>query len=87
MQSAGPKRTAGKPRRDPQQSIHAAQLPEALLRAATVVQVTGLSSSTINRRVNAGTFPAPVRLGARCTRWKSAEVAEWCRTVGAGVQL
>lgn len=39
--------------------------------------IVGISRSEIHRRVAAKTFPAPVRLGSRCTRWNLAEVRAW----------
>ncbi|WP_397536125.1 helix-turn-helix transcriptional regulator [Roseateles sp.] len=65
------------------QPLHAVQLADALLRIATVAQATGLSSATIYRKLAAGEFPEPVRLGARCTRWKSADVRAWIQAQGA----
>lgn len=51
------------------QTIQALHIPEALLKIQTVIAVTGLSASTIRRKVAAGEFPAPVKDGTRCTRW------------------
>jgi prophage regulatory protein len=68
-----PKRRRAKP----DQPLHALQLTEALLRIRTVVSVTGLSKSTIYAKVKAGEFVEPVRLGARCTRWKASDVQAW----------
>lgn len=61
------------------QPLEAASLPDALLKIATVAAVTGLSASTIFRKLAADPpqFPEPVRLGSRCTRWKSASVRAW----------
>jgi prophage regulatory protein len=59
------------------QPIEALTLPDALLKVQTVCAATGLSSATIFRKTAAGAFPAPVRLGARCTRWKSGDVRSW----------
>jgi len=39
--------------------------------------IAGVSRSEIYRRVAAKTFPAPVRLGPRCTRWNLPEVRAW----------
>ncbi len=64
------------------QPLHALQLADALLRIATVTQATGLSSATIYRKLAAGAFPAPIRLGARCTRWKAADVRAWIQAQG-----
>jgi prophage regulatory protein len=44
-----------------------------------VSKIAGIEKSEIWRRVKAGTFPAPVRLGTRCTRWNLVEVEEWAR--------
>ncbi|HEY5780338.1 MAG TPA: AlpA family transcriptional regulator [Lysobacter sp.] len=38
---------------------------------------TGLSRSEIYRRVAAGEFPQPVKLGERASAWSSAEVDSW----------
>ena len=61
------------------QPLEAATLPDALLKIQTVAAITGLSPSTIFRKLAADPpqFPVPVRLGTRCTRWKSASVRAW----------
>lgn len=64
------------------QSLSALQLPDALLRVPTVVQATGLSPATLYRKLAAGEFPEPVRFGARCTRWKAADVRAWIQASG-----
>ncbi|WP_397534251.1 helix-turn-helix transcriptional regulator [Roseateles sp.] len=64
------------------QSLDVLQLADALLRIQTVGQATGLSGATIYRKLAAGQFPAPVRLGARCTRWKAADVRAWIQAQG-----
>jgi len=48
-----------------------------ILRLPEVKQRTGLSRSTLYMRVQAGTFPAPVSLGARAVGWIDAEVQKW----------
>lgn len=70
---------ATKPRTRPQQPLHAAQLADALLRLSTVEAITGLGRSTIYAKLKAadGSFPQPIRLGARCTRWKAGDVQAW----------
>jgi predicted DNA-binding transcriptional regulator AlpA len=66
------------------QSIDVAQLDAALLRKRTVVDITGLSPSSIDRGRKSGTFPAPVRIGNdRCLRWRSGDIAAFCRAAGA----
>ena len=65
------------------QTIQALHIPEALLKIQTVVAVTGLSESSIRRAVAAGTFPAPVKMGSRCTRWVAQSITNWLRAKGA----
>lgn len=64
------------------QPLHAVQLVDALLRIKTVTQATGLSSATVYRKLAAGKFPEPVRLGSRCTRWKAEAIRDWIRAQG-----
>jgi prophage regulatory protein len=68
-----------KPRTRAAQPLHAAQLADALLRLSTVVAITGLSKSTIYARLQAndGSFPRPIKLGARCTRFRAGDVQAW----------
>ena len=35
------------------------------------------SKSSLERRVQAGTFPPAIKLGARCTCWKLGAVRQW----------
>ena len=46
-----------------------------ILRLKQVKNCTGLSRSTIYLRIQEGTFPRPVSLGARAVGWPSTEVA------------
>jgi len=39
---------------------------------------TGLSRSEIYRRITAGDFPQPVKLGERASAWPEHEVTAWC---------
>lgn len=67
----------------PAQTIQALHIPEALLKIQTVIAVTGLSESTIRRRVAEGKFPAPIKDGTRCTRWVAGQVSNWLRAKGS----
>jgi len=49
-----------------------------LLRLPQVKARTGLSRSELYRRIAAGTFPAPVKLGERASAWPEQEVTTWC---------
>ena len=65
--------------RAPAQSLHAVQIADALLKIQTVTAVTGLSESSIRRKVVAGQFPKPIKDGTRCTRWVAGDVTNWLR--------
>ncbi len=51
--------------------------PSRMLRFVDVIECTGLSRTTIWRRVKAGTFPAPVQLGANSIGWPELAIIEW----------
>lgn len=48
-----------------------------LWRRPKVTEVTGLPVSTMYRNMEEGTFPKPVKIGARSVAWKRSEVTEW----------
>ncbi|MBL8445442.1 MAG: AlpA family transcriptional regulator [Zoogloeaceae bacterium] len=48
-----------------------------ILRRKQVETRTGLSRSTIYDRIRAGTFPAPVSLGAKAVGWLEHEIDAW----------
>lgn len=48
-----------------------------LLTYREVEQRTGLSRSTIYRRVRDGTFPPPVKTGKRAVRWRESAITAW----------
>ena len=48
-----------------------------IIRLPEVRSVTGLSRSTIYRRVAQGEFPAPVQISERAVGWREDEVMEW----------
>ena len=50
---------------------------ESLLRLPQVEAVVGLKKSKIYSLLQAGQFPAPVRLGPRSVRWKGSAVRAW----------
>ena len=59
------------------QPLHALQIADALLKIQTVTAVTGLSESSIRRKIADGRFPAPIKDGTRCTRWVAGAVSHW----------
>lgn len=54
-----------------------APAPVRLLPIAEVRQIVGLGESTIWERARVGTFPRPVKVAQRTTRWVSTEVNDW----------
>ncbi|NLV87685.1 MAG: AlpA family transcriptional regulator [Clostridiales bacterium] len=50
---------------------------ERLIRLPEVKSRTGLSSSDLYRRVDAGTFPRQIKLGVKAVAWIETEVQEW----------
>jgi prophage regulatory protein len=48
-----------------------------ILRRKQVEVRTGLSRSTIYLRIQDGTFPRPINLGARAVGWLENEIESW----------
>jgi prophage regulatory protein len=48
-----------------------------LMRLKEVIQVTGMSRSSIYCRINEGEFPPAVSLGKRSVAWVEEEVQSW----------
>jgi len=59
------------------QTIRQAPSDKALARRRQVEQLVQLSRSTIYAAVKAGTFPPPVRIGARAVAWRVSELEQW----------
>lgn len=55
----------------------AALSPIAFIGIARVKQISGLSRSTIHRRIARKEFPQPVIAEGTCTRWDLGEVMAW----------
>lgn len=60
-----------------QQPLEAANNPNALLKFSTVTALTGLSRATLYRMLAEKRFVDPVRLSARCTRFRAGDVTAW----------
>lgn len=52
-------------------------MAKIVLRLPTVRSRVGYSRSTIYIRVADGTFPKPIRLGARAIGWLESDIDEW----------
>lgn len=50
---------------------------DSLLRLADVKARTGLSRTTIYRRMSASAFPKPVRISAGLVAWYESEIDRW----------
>jgi prophage regulatory protein len=50
-----------------------------ILRLKIVLERTGLSRSTLYRKIEHGTFPKQVRISERCIGWREADVERWLR--------
>jgi len=55
------------------------ETPDRILRINTVLERTGLSRSTLYRKVEARTFPAQLKISARCVGWRESSVSDWMR--------
>lgn len=55
------------------------ELPDRILRINIVLDRTGLTRSTLYRKMQAGTFPKQVRIAARCAGWRESAVNAWMR--------
>jgi prophage regulatory protein len=53
--------------------------PDRIIRLKTVLDRTGLSRSTIYRKMSHGTFPRQLKLGERSAGWRESAVNDWIR--------
>ena len=63
----------------PRTIVKEVEVPIRIIRMAAVQARTGLARSTIYQWVSDGSFPQPIRLGARAVGWIESEVDEWIR--------
>lgn len=52
-------------------------MPDRIIRLNTVLDRTGLSRSTMYRKIADGTFPAQVRISINGAGWHESEVNRW----------
>lgn len=50
---------------------------DKILRMRTVLERTGLSRSTVYRKVQDGTFPPKVKISEHCCGWRESEINRW----------
>ena len=51
-----------------------------LLRLSEVQARSGLSRSTLYRKMREGSFPEPLKVGGRAVRWPEHEINDWLET-------
>lgn len=51
--------------------------PRHLLSKRAVLKQIPISAATLARRVAAGAFPRPIRIGKRRVAWVQSEVSDW----------
>lgn len=54
-------------------------LDDRILRIGTVLQKTGLTRSTLYRKIQRGEFPQQIKLSERCAGWRQSSVNAWMR--------
>ena len=54
---------------------------DKLLRRREVEEVTGMSRSTIYRKMDVGLFPRPVKIGPSAVRWKESDIETWLESL------
>jgi prophage regulatory protein len=53
--------------------------PDRILRLNAVLDRTGLSRSTLYRKMQRGTFPKNIQISIRCAGWRESAINDWLR--------
>lgn len=48
-------------------------------RLPAVLRRTGLSRSTLYRKIQAGSFPPQIKIAERCAGWRESDLQRWLR--------
>ena len=59
---------------------------DRLLGKWAVEDRTSLDITTIYRKIKAGTFPPPVRVGRRRVAWRESDITSWQNGLAVGVR-
>lgn len=51
--------------------------PDRIIRLKTVLLRSGLSRSTLYRKIGEGTFPAQIKISIHSAGWRESEVNRW----------
>jgi len=60
---------------------------DRLLNKWSVEERTSLDITTIYRKMKAGTFPQPVRVGRRRVAWRESDIAAWQAGLEVGTRI
>lgn len=52
-------------------------IPDRIIRLDTVLSRTGLSRSTIYRKIREGTFSAQIKISTNGAGWRESEINRW----------
>jgi len=52
-------------------------LDQGFIRQKQLLPLIGFSAPTLWRKVKAGTFPKPVKLGENMTAWRNSDIKQW----------
>lgn len=50
---------------------------DRFIKSAEVRRTVGLQRTVIYKRVREGSFPPPIKLGARLNVWRESDIREW----------
>jgi prophage regulatory protein len=53
--------------------------PDRIIRLRTVLDRTGLSRSTLYRKIAEGTFPAQLRISIHGAGWREKDIDKWVK--------
>jgi len=53
------------------------QVPDRIIRLRTVLDRTGLSRSTLYRKIGEGSFPRQIRISVHGAGWRESAVNQW----------
>jgi prophage regulatory protein len=69
-----------------EQRAEVRRIADRLLNKWAVERETSLDITTIYRRMKAGTFPQPVRVGKRRVAWRESDIAAWQANLEVGTR-
>lgn len=56
------------------------ETPDRILRLRAVLERTGLSRSTMYRKMQNGSFPKNIQISDRCIGWRQSAIENWLRS-------